>query len=84
MTTKEQRFTIGIEEEYFVVDRETRDLVADLPEAITEALAHPPVGTTSPEFIRAQVEIGTPVSNNMSELAEHLANMRRFCCGHRQ
>ena len=78
MTTKEQRFTIGIEEEYFVVDRETRDLVADLPEAITEALAHPPVGTTSPEFIRAQVEIGTPVSNNMSELAEHLANMRRF------
>ncbi|MDA2978510.1 MAG: carboxylate-amine ligase [Actinomycetota bacterium] len=78
MTTQEQRFTIGIEEEYFVVDRETRDLVADLPEAITKSLAHPPVGTTSPEFIRAQVEIGTPVANDMSELSEYLATMRRF------
>jgi len=78
MITKDQRFTIGIEEEYFVVDRETRDLVSDLPEAITETLAHPPVGATSPEFIRAQVEIGTPVANNMSELAEYLATMRRF------
>lgn len=78
MTRQEQRFTIGIEEEYFVVDRETRDLVSDLPETITEALAHPPVGATSPEFIRAQVEIGTPVATDMTELAGYLASMRRF------
>lgn len=71
-------FTIGVEEEYFVVDRETRNLVPDIPESVRKALANPPVGMTSPEFIRSQVEIGTPVSENVNELTEHLAALRRF------
>ena len=71
-------FTIGVEEEYFVVDRETRNLVPDIPESVRKALANPPVGMTSPEFIRSQVEIGTPVSKNVNELTEHLAALRRF------
>lgn len=78
MNPERLRFTIGIEEEYFVVDRETRDLVDDLPEPLRQALAHPPIGLTSPEFIRSQVEIGTPVATNMTELAEYLSTMRRF------
>lgn len=71
-------FTIGMEEEYFVVDLDTRDLVPDLPEALLKKLERPPVGTTSPEFIRSQVEIGTPVSQDITELSEHLRTMRRF------
>ncbi len=71
-------FTIGVEEEYFVVDRKTRNLVPDIPQSVRNALANPPVGTTSPEFIRSQVEIGTPVSKNVNELTEHLATLRRF------
>ncbi|KAA3637535.1 MAG: carboxylate-amine ligase [Armatimonadetes bacterium] len=78
MTPERPRFTIGIEEEYFVVDRETRDLVDDLPKPLRDTLAHPPIGLTSPEFIRSQVEIGTPVAANMTEVAEYLATMRRF------
>lgn len=78
MTPERPQFTIGIEEEYFVVDRETRDLVDDLSESLRETLAHPPIGLTSPEFIRSQVEIGTPVAKNMTEVAEYLAAMRRF------
>lgn len=78
MTPERPQFTIGIEEEYFVVDRETRDLVEDLPEPLVEALSHPPIGLISPEFIRSQIEIGTPVANNMTEVAEYLATMRRF------
>jgi glutamate---cysteine ligase / carboxylate-amine ligase len=70
--------TIGIEEEYFVVDLTTRDLVPDLPDTFKAELAHPPVGQTSPEFIRSQVEIGTPVSKDVAELTEHLRVMRRF------
>jgi carboxylate-amine ligase len=72
------RFTIGIEEEYFVVDRSTRDLVRELPPDLLSALEHPPVGEVSPEFIRSQVEIGTPVSNNTQELSEYLRVMRTF------
>ncbi len=78
MTPERPRFTIGIEEEYFVVDRETRDLVDDLSDTLLDTLARPPIGLTSPEFIRSQVEIGTPVANNMNEVAEYLATMRRF------
>jgi carboxylate-amine ligase len=78
MTPKRPLFTIGIEEEYFVVDRETRDLVADIPQHLLDVLDNPPVGATSPEFIRAQVEIGTPVANDLSEVAEYLSVMRRF------
>jgi carboxylate-amine ligase len=72
------RFTVGIEEEYFVVDRTTRDLVVDLPKQLLADLAHPPVGETSPEFIRAQIEIGTPVAQDVVEAGEYLVDMRRF------
>ncbi|NHZ71200.1 MAG: carboxylate-amine ligase, partial [Proteobacteria bacterium] len=41
-------------------------------------LEHPPVGETSPEFIRAQIEIGTPVSKDLAELDGYLSQMRRF------
>ena len=78
MVPDEPTLTIGVEEEYFVVDRETRNLVPDLPDPVRKALETPPVGMTSPEFIRSQIEIGTPVSKNVTELSEYLAVMRRF------
>jgi carboxylate-amine ligase len=78
MVPQEPTFTIGVEEEYFVVDRTTRNLVPDLPDAVRRALESPPVGMTSPEFIRSQVEIGTPVSKDVAELTGHLGVMRRF------
>jgi carboxylate-amine ligase len=78
MVPQKPSLTIGMEEEYFVVDRVTRDLVPDLPEELKGALASPPRGATSPEFIRSQIEIGTPVSADISELTEHLRVMRRF------
>jgi len=78
MKPDQSTFTIGVEEEYFVVDRDSRDLVPDLPRALLKKLKSPPVGTTSPEFIRSQIEIGTPVSNDIAELAGHLRVMRAF------
>lgn len=78
MSLGEPRFTIGVEEEYFVVDRTTRDLVPDLPEGLKKELENPPLGMTSPEFIRSQIEIGTPVSRDVAELTENLGALRRF------
>jgi carboxylate-amine ligase len=74
----QRRLTIGMEEEYFVVDRDSRDLVPDLPESLLQKLANPPVGATSPEFIRSQIEIGTPVCSDVVELSQTLRIMRRF------
>jgi carboxylate-amine ligase len=78
MIPEKPRFTIGIEEEYFVVDRSTRDLVRELPDQLFKELEQSPIGEISPEFIRSQVEIGTPVSNNTQELSEYLRVMRKF------
>ena len=77
MTGPRPSFTVGIEEEYFLVDRETRDLVADMPEGLMEACEDIVEGIVSPEFIRSQIEIGTPVAENILEVREHLARLRR-------
>ncbi len=37
MAVKDPSFTIGIEEEYLLVDRASRDLVRETPEAMFEA-----------------------------------------------
>ena len=54
MVPEEPTFTIGVEEEYFVVDPETRDLVPGLPDALLKALENPPVGMTAPSSCAAR------------------------------
>ncbi len=71
-------FTIGIEEEYWVVDRNTRDLVTDTPPDLIAACDAIAIGMVSPEFMRSQIEVGTPVGHNIKEVAEHLGNLRRL------
>ena len=53
MSFPEPSFTIGVEEEYLLVDRDTRDLVSDPPQAmLDECIAQ--LGTqVTPEFMRA-------------------------------
>ncbi len=41
MALSEPHFTIGIEEEYLLVDRETRDLVNEPPESMMEECQSP-------------------------------------------
>jgi carboxylate-amine ligase len=72
----EPEFTVGIEEEYFLVDRATRDVVGDPPPemlAECEALLGGQVG---PEFLRSQIEIGTRVCTSLSEARADLQRLR--------
>jgi carboxylate-amine ligase len=71
-------FTVGIEEEYWVVDRQTRDLVPDMPPDLIVACDAIAAGMVSPEFIRSQIEVGTPVGANIKETAGHLRDLRRL------
>ncbi|MDP6388647.1 MAG: glutamate-cysteine ligase family protein, partial [Alphaproteobacteria bacterium] len=80
MPHREQPFTIGIEEEYLLVDPETRDLVADPPEDVMrdcEALIDEDCGAVRPEFIRAQIEVGTAVCQSIAEARDKLTKLRR-------
>ena len=68
-------FTIGIEEEYLLVDPASCAL-APAPEAMMEACAARLKGQVSPEFKACQVEIGTRLCATIGEAREDLAHLR--------
>jgi carboxylate-amine ligase len=77
MAYKEPSFTIGIEEEYLLVDPQTRDLAIDPPEDILkECQDKLPDHQVTPEFLRSQIEIGTRVCANVTEAREALTELR--------
>jgi glutamate---cysteine ligase / carboxylate-amine ligase len=74
---KEPSFTIGIEEEYFLVDRESRDLAREIPHGLLPACAaRAEDQQVSPELLRSQIEIGTRVCANIGEARAALKVLR--------
>jgi carboxylate-amine ligase len=73
---KEPPFTIGIEEEYLLVDRETRDVATEPPEAMLSECEARCAHQVAPEFLRAQIEIGTRVCRDVAEAREDLKRLR--------
>jgi carboxylate-amine ligase len=69
-------FTIGIEEEYLLVDKKTRDVASDPPEALFKDCQKRIKGIVAHEFLRAQIEINTEVAANITEVHENLASIR--------
>ena len=70
-------FTIGVEEEYLIVDPETRDLVRDLPSGMMNQIEGILGSQVAPEFLRSQIEIGTVVSTTIQEARRDLGRLRR-------
>ncbi len=77
MSPGELPFTIGIEEEYLLVDRESRDLAVEVPDALMIECERRLEGQVSPEFLKSQIEVGTRVCSNVKQAAQELAQMRR-------
>ena len=69
-------FTIGIEEEYLLVDKQTRDVASDPPEALFKDCQKRIKGIVAHEFLKAQIEINTEVAANITEVHENLASIR--------
>jgi len=76
MAETEPAFSIGIEEEYLLVDQETFAL-AEAPEALMQACSDTLGDQVSPEFLSCQIEIGTKVCANVCEAREDLRRLRR-------
>jgi carboxylate-amine ligase len=69
-------FTVGIEEEYLLVDPQTGDLVKD-PDSDLWTAALEALGTRAmPEFLRAQLEVATGIHSSVKAAGEELATMR--------
>ncbi len=70
-------FSLGIEEEYLVVNSETRDLEQDPPRKFLQGCRQSTDGRVSPEFLRCQIEVGTPVCKDAVAARRELAELRR-------
>lgn len=78
MNASAPKFTMGVEEEYLLVDRETRALVIDPPESLMRECEERCGAQVSSEFLRSQIEIGTRVCSNIREVREDLQRLRKI------
>lgn len=69
-------FTLGIEEEYLVVDAKTLDLV-EAPKELMAKCVDKLGNKVSPEFLKCQIEVGTGVCATVAEARADLAHLRR-------
>ena len=73
---EEPSWTIGIEEEYLLVDQDSGALVQTQPPGLIERVAELRHGQVSPEFYASQLEIGTGVCEDMRRLRADVGLLR--------
>ncbi len=81
MADKDTLFTIGVEEEYLLVDRESLAL-AVAPDALMDDCKAELEGQVSPEFLQCQIEIGSRVCANIGEARSDLKRLRATVAKH--
>lgn len=74
--------TIGIEEEYLLVDPETRQVAVSPPEALLKDCQAELGPQVTAEFLRSQIEVGTPVCASIKEADAALQHLRHSVAKH--
>lgn len=76
MSSTEPPFTVGIEEEYLLVDLATRDVKENPPAGLLAACTERGGGHINPEFLRSQLEVSTRVCRSIGDVRVDLARLR--------
>jgi carboxylate-amine ligase len=76
LSTAEPPFTVGIEEEYLLVDLDSRDVSENPPQELLRECTERGDGQINPEFLRCQLEVSTRVCHSISEARADLARLR--------
>ena len=74
-------FRFGIEEEYFLVDAETKAIAPNLPEALFAAVMTSTLGRGKCEFLQQQLEIATEPHVHMAKARAELRQLRQMLAG---
>ncbi len=77
MSLEIPQFTIGIEEEYLLVDKTTRSLAINPPKSLLKECKELLGNQVTNELLLSQIEIGTKVCNNIQEAREDLSRLRK-------
>ena len=72
--------TIGIEEEYQIIDPESRNLYSYISEFLSQDEQRSARLNLKPEFMQSQVEVGSHVCRNVREVRQEVVRLRRAVC----
>ena len=75
--TERPSFTVGIEEEYLIVERESRDLVREPDPMFLERCSELTHAQSTPEFLQCQVEVGTRPHASVEDARGDLLALRQ-------
>jgi len=74
---EEPSFTVGVEEEYLLVNRETGELIKEAPPTMLSECQTLLEGQVTPEFFQSQIEVGTRVCKTLGDARRDLARLRK-------
>ncbi len=73
---REPAFSLGIEEEYLLVDLASRELVRDPPPELLTECERLLGNRVSPEFLRSQIEVQTGICTSAAQARDELQQLR--------
>jgi glutamate---cysteine ligase / carboxylate-amine ligase len=74
-------YTLGVEEEYMLLDGETLDLVQHVEAVLEAAAGHELEPRVNPELMQSVLEIATPVCRTAAEVDDELRKLRAYVTG---
>src|SRR5438093_1698763 len=73
-------YTLGVEEEYMLLDGETFDLVQHIDTVLAAVHGHELEPRINPELMQSVLEIATPVCRTPADVEEQLRKIRTYVC----
>src|SRR6059058_3036621 len=77
---KSEPYTLGVEEEYMLLDGETFDLVQHIDSVLAAVSGHELETRINPELMQSVLEIATPVCRTPADVEEQLRKIRAYVC----
>ncbi len=74
-------YTLGVEEEYMLLDDETFDLVQHIDTVLAAIAGHELEPRINPELMQSTIEIATPVCHTPSDVEAQLRTLRSYVIG---
>jgi carboxylate-amine ligase len=74
-------YTLGVEEEYMLLDGETLDLVQHVETVLAATAGHELEARVNPELMQSVLEIATPVCHTPAEVEGELRKLRSYVTG---
>ena len=71
-------FTLGVEEEYQLLDARTLDLVQHIDTMLDAVAGHELEGRINPELMQSVIEITTPICRSAGEVMQELSKLRAY------